>query len=163
MRTSPCRWRGPVTDSSGTFGFSGDGGPATQAQFNGLRGIGLGPDGSLYIADVGNRRIRRVGADGRIATIAGNGQECYLCAGPGPAPQAAIAIPFALEVAPDGSVYFAGSGSVIFRVPPDASGITGVAGNGPQHYFLAPDGIPATQITYANGGACGTSPSARTG
>jgi RHS repeat-associated protein len=135
---------------NGTFGFSGDGGPALQAQFNGVYGIGLGPDGSLYIADNGNRRIRRVGADGRIATIAGNGQECFPCGGNGPAPQVAIGAPSALEVTPDGSVYFVNS-SVILRVPADASRVIRVAGGGTQSYTTA-DGVPASEITYHNGG-----------
>jgi uncharacterized protein (TIGR03437 family) len=45
---------------SGQAGFSGDGGPATQAAFNSPTGLVFGPDGSLYIADSGNDRIRSV-------------------------------------------------------------------------------------------------------
>ena len=135
---------------NGTFGFSGDGGPALQAQFNGVYGIGLGPDGSLYIADNGNRRIRRVGADGRIATFAGNGQECFLCAGSGPAPQAAIGGPSALEVGPDGAVYYVNQ-QIVFRVPPDASAITRVVGGGAQGWTTASDGIPATDVNFNPG------------
>ncbi len=41
-------------------GFAGDGGPATQALFNDLEGIAVDPNGNLFIADAGNRRIRRV-------------------------------------------------------------------------------------------------------
>ncbi len=133
---------------NGLFGFSGDGGPATQAQLNSPLDIGLAPDGSLYIADGANLRIRRVGADGRIATIAGNGQPCFLCAGDGPAPQAAIGQPTALEVAPDGSVYYVNQ-QIIFRVPPDASKITRVVGGGTQSFLT--DGVPATDVQYFNG------------
>ncbi|MEK7298911.1 MAG: Ig-like domain-containing protein, partial [Candidatus Margulisiibacteriota bacterium] len=56
---------------NGMRGFSGDGGPATAAPISSSRGITLGPDGSLYIAD-GNR-IRRVDPQGIITTVAGNG------------------------------------------------------------------------------------------
>ncbi len=58
---------------TGTQGFSGDGGPASLAMLNGPRGLGYGPDGALYIADTDNKRVRRVGVDGVITTVAGNG------------------------------------------------------------------------------------------
>ncbi len=45
---------------TGTVGFSGDGGPATDAELNFPKGIALGPDGRLYIADYGNNRVRAV-------------------------------------------------------------------------------------------------------
>ena len=58
---------------TGVAGYSGDGGPATNAQLS-VAGLAVGPDGSLYIADFGgNRRVRRVATDGIITTVAGNG------------------------------------------------------------------------------------------
>ena len=59
---------------NGTPGFSGDGGPATDAQLNAPRGIALDGNGSLYIADIGNARIRKV-QNGVISTIAGGGTQ----------------------------------------------------------------------------------------
>ena len=59
----------------GTKGFRGDGGPAAAAQFSTLIQISLDPAGAqLYLADIGNRRIRRIDlASGVISTVAGNG------------------------------------------------------------------------------------------
>src|ERR1700691_917364 len=58
---------------TGISGFSGDGGPAAQAQLNSPYGLALDWQGNLYIADLGNARVRRVGPDGTITTIAGGG------------------------------------------------------------------------------------------
>jgi sugar lactone lactonase YvrE len=58
---------------SAATGFSGDGGPATQAALNGPEGVAVRDDGSLVIADSTNERIREVDRDGTIRTIAGTG------------------------------------------------------------------------------------------
>ena len=64
---------------NGAAGFSGDGGPATSASLFAPTGLALGVGGDvgatedLYIVDTGNQRIRRVGPDGIITTVAGNG------------------------------------------------------------------------------------------
>ncbi len=59
---------------TGTPGFSGDGGPATEAQLNQPNGLAIDPDGVLYVADRESFRIRRIGTDGVIETIAGTGE-----------------------------------------------------------------------------------------
>ncbi len=65
-----------VFAGTGEAGFSGDGGPATLAQFYANDGkIAVGPDGKVYLADAGNNRIRCIDLDGTIRTIAGNGVE----------------------------------------------------------------------------------------
>jgi uncharacterized protein (TIGR03437 family) len=61
---------------NGTLGYSGDGGPATSAQLsNPVPRAGLATDsaGNVYIADGGNRRVRKVDTSGIITTVAGNG------------------------------------------------------------------------------------------
>ena len=138
---------------SGQYGFSGDGGPATQASL-GYRNfpitVALGADGSLYIADSGNNRIRRVAPDGIISTVAGNGcnsgypdySSCELGDG-GPAIKARLYFPTGVALGADGSLYIADQVNVrIRRVAPDGI-ISTVAGNG--LYGFSGDGGPATQ------------------
>src|SRR5207237_8731301 len=59
---------------NGTFGFSGDGGPATNATFFHPSDVSVDSSGNIFIADSGNQRIRKVvAATGNIQTVAGNG------------------------------------------------------------------------------------------
>jgi RHS repeat-associated protein len=64
---------GIITTVAGGGGLLGDGGPATDANLDSPADVSVGPDGSLYIADSGNRRIRHVSLDGLISTVAGGG------------------------------------------------------------------------------------------
>jgi DNA-binding beta-propeller fold protein YncE len=59
---------------TGAKGYTGDGGPARDATWNGPKGIAYGPDGSLYVSDTENHAIRKVSLrDGTVATVAGTG------------------------------------------------------------------------------------------
>jgi uncharacterized protein (TIGR03437 family) len=58
---------------TGTFGFSGDNGPATSAQLSSPFGVAVDNSGNLIIADSSNGRVRKVDASGTITTIAGSG------------------------------------------------------------------------------------------
>ncbi|MBN4082463.1 hypothetical protein JYT13_01505, partial [Mariprofundus ferrooxydans] len=87
---------------NGAWRFSGDGGPATQAALGNPYGIAVAADGSLYIADYGNNRIRKVSKDGIITTVAGNGSWGFSGDG-GSATQAALRWPAGIAVAADGS------------------------------------------------------------
>ena len=122
---------GTVTSFAGIGegGFSGDGGPATDARLNGPRGIEVGPDGSVYIADYNNHRVRKVGPDGIIHTIAGTGDYGYSGDG-GPAVEAQLYQPIALVLGPDGGLYVADSrNNRVRRITPEGT-IETVAGNG---------------------------------
>ena len=77
---------------NGTFGFSGDGGPAISAQLSSVLGLAVDPAGNLLLADSDNHRIRRVALDGTITTVAGNGV-CGLSGDGGPAASAQLCNP----------------------------------------------------------------------
>jgi hypothetical protein len=135
-----------VAGSEHTY-FSGDGGPARQAVLFGPNSIAHGPDGSLYIADTYNYRIRRVTPDGIITTIAGTGNRDFSGDG-GPAIDADLDTPVGLAVGSDGSVYFTDSyNERVRKVSPNGT-IDTIAGNGDWGY--SGDGGPATQATLSS-------------
>ena len=96
-------------------GYGGDGGPATEAQLNYPLGLAVDKSRSVYIADSGNHRIRRVDPSGTITTIAGTGEPGYGGDG-GPAARAQLASPVAVAVDTSGKVYIADLGNSRIRV-----------------------------------------------
>lgn len=113
----------------GTSGFSGDGEQATLAHLNFPTGVAVDEKGVLYIADMGNHRIRRVGRDGTITTVAGVGNFGFLGDG-GQATQASLNSPMGVAVDAEGNVYIADTGNHrIRRIKPNGV-ITTVAGIG---------------------------------
>lgn len=126
----------------GTAGFSGDGGPATRAEFRGVHGVGLLPDGGLVLADPGNQRIRHIGPDGRISTVAGTGEAGFSGDG-GAAVTSMIDGPRGVAALPDGGFLIPDTeNNRIRRVWPDGR-ITTVAGTGARGF--SGDGGPATE------------------
>ncbi len=122
-----------VVAGSGTPGFSGDGGPATQAQMTlgvfSLAGLAIDSSGSLFIADIDNFRIRKVTPDGIIHTIAGNGQYGFSGDG-GPAIQATFNRPFGVTADTAGNLYIPdGAANRVRRIAADGA-VTTIAGNG---------------------------------
>ncbi len=127
---------------TGTPGFGGDEGPATAAQLKNATSVALGPDGSLYIADFENHRIRRVAPDGIIHTIAGDGSDDNT-GDNGPARNAHIALPQSLAVGRDGTIWVV-TRATLRRIGPDGIITTGALAVPPGHAFavaLGPDGL----------------------
>lgn len=113
----------------GTAGFAGDGAPADKAQLSSPAGVVVGVDGSVFIADSGNHRVRRVATDGRIETVAGDGTPGY-GGDDGPASSARLNRPARVALGPDGSLYIADAENCrVRRVAADGT-IETVAGNG---------------------------------
>jgi len=92
-----------VAGSSHTIGFSGDGGPATAAKLNEPYTVVADNAGNILIGDTFNNRIRRVGPDGTISTIAGNGGGAYTGDG-SPATAYRVGNPVGMAVKADGSL-----------------------------------------------------------
>ena len=118
-----------VAGRGGAWGFSGDNSPATNASFSHPVGIAVAPDGTVFVADRGNNRIRRIGPDGYIHTVAGNGTAAY-SGDDGPATNAALNQPESVALGLDGSLYIADRDNHRVRRVDTGGIITTVAGNG---------------------------------
>ena len=120
----------------GTAGFAGDGGLGPNARISSPGALATDVAGNLYISDTGNRRIRRLSPDGRISTVAGNGNAGDSGDG-GDAIAASLNVPRALATDSSGNLYIADTGNRRIRKVSTAGVITTVAGtSGP--------GIPGT-------------------
>ncbi len=142
---------GTITTIAGTGeqGFSGDGGPATEAQLSSPTDLAADGAGNLYVAEQSNHRVRKVDSTGTITTVAGTGEGGYSGDG-GPATEAQLSDPVGVAVDGTGSLYIASFHHRVRKV--DSTGtITTVAGTGEQGY--SGDGGPATeaQLFYSYG------------
>jgi cysteine-rich repeat protein len=123
---------GIITTLAGTTaGFAGDGGQAAVAQLAGPEGVAVGADGTVYVADGGNYRLRAIAPTGVITTVAGNGSPFATA----DAPATSVSIPYPYAVAADsaGSLYISDvDSSSILRVDPSGvlTTVVGIAGGG---------------------------------
>lgn len=132
---------------TGTMGFSGDGSAATAAQLNNPAGVWVDYDGTLYISDAGNNRVRRINTSGVINTIVGTGTGGYN----GDNVQANTAQlnnPGGLCLDNNGNLYIADVGNHRVRKINSSNVITTVAGTGTGGY--GGDGSVATSAQLNN-------------
>jgi len=133
---------------TGKAGFSGDGGPATEATMRSPHSIQFGPDGTLYICDIGNHRIRKVDMNtGVIATFAGTGRRL-------PTPDGAklagtpLNGPRAIDFDARGDLWLAlREGNAVFRIDMKAGTFHHVAGTGETGF--TGHGGPAKEATLS--------------
>jgi hypothetical protein len=129
---------------NGTYGYSGDGGPATSAAMREPWGLAVDASGNLYIADRYNLRIRMVSNSGTITTVAGNGNCCYSGDG-GAATKAELYYPTGVAVDASGNLYIADIYNERIRQVANGT-ITTVAGSG--SYGYSGDGSSAIGATF---------------
>jgi DNA-binding beta-propeller fold protein YncE len=138
---------GKMTVFAGSVaGYGGDGGEATKAQMNLPMAVTVAPDGSVYVSDAGNSRIRQITPDGKIKTIAGFGPAADTYGGGyagdgGPPEKAKLFSATDLKCDAAGNLYIVDSGNHRLRVIRGGI-ITTIAGNGQQGY--SGDGKVAT-------------------
>jgi uncharacterized protein (TIGR03437 family) len=127
---------------TGLARFDGDGGPATEASLNKPTGIAIDMAGNIWIADEGNKRIRKIDSAGFITTVAGNGLAFVGNCTNGPALEQSLFNPVRIAVDNSGGLYIADQSSNCIRKVVNGN-MTTVAGTG-QASFFGDDG-PATQ------------------
>lgn len=126
---------------NGTYGFSGDGGPATAARLNYPCQVGIDNAGNIYIPDSRNHRIRKVSTSGIITTIGGDGSDNTSGDG-GPASAAEFAFPASVCVDNSDNIYVAEAYGYAVRKIDHTGIVTDYAGNYTSGY--SGDGGPAT-------------------
>ncbi len=118
---------------TGTAGFSGDGGLATNAQLNQPIGVTVSMDGTIFISDNTNNRIRKVDANGIITTYAGTGVAGYSGDG-GQATLAKLNLPWGVFLDKSGNLYIADRSNDRVRKIDNTGIISTVAGTGTAGY-----------------------------
>jgi len=144
--------RGVISTVAGTGqrGYAGDGGPAATARLDTPTGLAIGFGGVLLIADSGNNRVRAVGPDGVISTVAGTGDAGYAGDG-GLAGSALLNGPRCIAVDAEDNVYVADTLNDRVRRIDAAGVITTVAGSGEPGFAGDGDSATAARLNLASG------------
>lgn len=134
----------------GTYGYSGDDGPATAASFNNVFRVAADAVGNVFVADKDNHRIRKIDSSGVITTIAGTGVAGYSGDG-GSALAAEIQGPFGIVSDISGNIYFSDTGNQRIRKIDSAGIISTIAGTGTAGYSGDGDNALVANINSPNG------------
>jgi uncharacterized protein (TIGR03437 family) len=137
-----------IAGATGSAGYSGDGALATTSKLKGPSSVVATPDGTVYIADYGNDRIRKIGVDGIIVTYAGTGARDFSGDG-GQATSAHLSGPHTLALDTQGNLFFTDSGNFRIRKISPSGTIVTVGGTG--RSTLSGDGNPATVTDMSPG------------
>jgi sugar lactone lactonase YvrE len=143
---NPCAGEPLIETIAGTgqAGDNGREGRATEINIDQPFGLEFGPDGQLYICEVGQHRVRRLDLEqGRLATVAGSGHKGYAGDG-GPATEADLNEPYEVRFDSQGNLYFVEMRNcTVRRVEKETGRISTVAGTGRPGF--GGDGGPATE------------------
>jgi Concanavalin A-like lectin/glucanases superfamily/Immunoglobulin I-set domain/NHL repeat len=127
----------------GGGGFSGDGGPATNAGLSGPNGVTVDSFGNVFIGDYGNNRVRKVNPSGIITTVAGGGTNGL--GDGGAATNATLSMPTGVAADANGNVFISDTGNNRVRELTAGGIITTFAGDGSPSF--SGDGGPATNAS----------------
>jgi uncharacterized protein (TIGR03437 family) len=130
---------------TGTYGYSGDGGPATSAEIGRPNGLAVDSAGNLFISDSPNYRVRKVTPGGTISTVAGTGNAGFSGDG-GQATKADFGRTIGLAVDSSGNLFIADYDYARIRMVTAGGIVSTVAGSGGTGY--SGDGGPATSATF---------------
>ena len=132
---------------TGTFGYSGDGGPATSAEFSFPTALAIDATGNIFIADRNNNCIRKITTDGIITTVAGNGTAGFSGDG-GTATAAQLSLPLGVAVDAAGNIFISDAANNRIRKMATNGIITTVAGNGTAGFSGDGGNAIAAQINF---------------
>ncbi len=120
---------GIVTTFAGKSHFEGDGGPATAALLHRPQSVVVATDGTIYFSDTSNHRVRKIAPDGKIVTVAGNGDPAFSGDG-GSALSASLRYPSDIAIDAAGNLFVVDQYGFRVRKITPAGTISTVAGNG---------------------------------
>lgn len=127
-----------IVAGTGKDRYSGDGGPALSAELSRPGWPAVDHDGNIFFVDEGSYRIRMIGVDGKISTVAGNGKDWGLKEGP--ALRGAIGFATGLAVDPSGKTLYFAAGNRLWRLNRRTSTLRTIAGTDEPGDRPSPDG-----------------------
>lgn len=149
--------KGIITTIAGTgkVGAGGDGGPATNGEFNFIHDLVVGPDGNLYVADSSNRKVRKIdGRTGTLTTFAGTAEGKGATGDGGPADKASLDGVASLWFSNDGATLYLSGFSRFVRTIDLKTGIINTLKNCPGGRSIAIDSKGNLYIAGGTSSAC---------
>jgi trimeric autotransporter adhesin len=147
---------GMVSTVAGRGHFDGDGGAAAAALLHRPRGVATAADGTSYFVDAMNHRVRKIGTDGKISTVAGTGVVGYTGDG-GLAAAATMRYPDSIAIDAAGNLFVVDQGQLVVRKITPAGIISTAAGNGKLEFSNDVRGALGSGFAYIGGIAADSS------